>query len=182
MDPFSLIEKFYPRGSTLYQRLIQHSRQVTLKSLEIADSLKTLQPDRDFIEKAALLHDIGIFLTDAPSIGCTGDKPYICHGYLGRELLDKEGLPKAFGRVCERHTGAGITKENILSNQLPLPPRDMVPVTLEEKIICVADKYFSKSPNKTSRPVTTQMVIENLKKLNMGHAERFCAWAEEFNL
>ncbi len=59
-----------------------------------------------------MLHDIGIFLTNAPHIGCYGDKPYICHGYLGREILDKEGLP-GHAMVCERHVGAGLTVTDI---------------------------------------------------------------------
>jgi uncharacterized protein len=50
--------------------------------------------DERFIQEAALLHDIGIFLTNAPKIHCFGDYPYICHGYLGAEILRKEGLDK----------------------------------------------------------------------------------------
>ena len=36
-----------------------------------------------------MLHDIGIFQTDAPGIHCFGSQPYICHGRLGAELLRK---------------------------------------------------------------------------------------------
>jgi len=53
-----------------------------------------------FIEEAALLHDIGIFNTNLPKIGCYGRHPYISHGYLGRELLENEGLA-AHALVCE---------------------------------------------------------------------------------
>jgi len=42
-----------------------------------------------------------------------------------------EGYPK-HGLVCERHTGTGITLEMIIKNNLPLPHRDMVPVSMEE--------------------------------------------------
>ena len=59
-----------------------------------------------------MLHDIGIFLTHAPQIGCHGDKPYICHGYLGRELLEKEGFPR-HAIVCETHVGVGLTIADI---------------------------------------------------------------------
>ena len=93
-----------------------------------------------------MLHDIGIFMTASPKIGCFGDAPYVCHGFLGRELLDKEGLDPTFGLVAERHTGAGICLETIQRHNLPLPRRDMVPITPAEKIICCADKFFSKTP------------------------------------
>jgi uncharacterized protein len=116
---------------------------VVKKALATADAVKHLSPDKAFIEEAALLHDIGIFMTYAPKIGCYGEKEYICHGYLGRELLEKEGLPD-HGLVCERHIGMGLSISDIERQDLPLPRRDMLPLTLEEKIICYADKFFSK--------------------------------------
>ncbi|MCG8633226.1 MAG: HDIG domain-containing protein [Desulfobacterales bacterium] len=182
MNPLSVIEKYYEKGSPLYTVLVDHSRDVARKSLEIAATLTHLNPDMDFIEKAAMLHDIGIIKTRAPAIGCEGPSPYICHGFLGRGILDNEGLPERYGLVAERHTGAGITLENIKKADLPLPLRDMVPVTLEEKIICCADKYFSKSPENRDKPMTRDRIIKELNRINPGHAVRFRGWAEAFNL
>ena len=182
MDPLAVIEKFYTPGTKRYQVLVEHSRIVTEKSLEIASNLTHLKPDIEFIKKAAMLHDIGIYLTRAQSIDCNGKEPYVCHGYLGKKLLDEHGLPPEYGLVCERHTGAGITKENILSNNLPLPQRDMVPISLEEKIICAADKYHSKNPKYADKKITTTQIIEDLGKISKDHARRFSIWIEEFNL
>ncbi|MDD9302876.1 MAG: HDIG domain-containing protein [Desulfobacter sp.] len=182
IDPLTVIEQFYDKGSPLYQLLVDHSEKVAQKSLEIAHNLAHLDPDLAFIETAAMLHDIGVIKTSAPSIGCTGKSPYICHGYLGRNMLDSLGLPTAFGLVAERHTGAGISKNNILQANLPLPPRDMKPLTLEEKIICCADKFFSKSPKKKKTLMTREKIIDELFKINPGHARRFSSWAERFNL
>ena len=69
-----------------------------------------------------------------------------------------------------------------ISNNLPLPPKDMVPISIEEKIICVADKYHSKSPKHSGKKITTIQIIEELGKINLDHAKRFSVWAEEFNL
>jgi uncharacterized protein len=182
IDALAVIETYYPPDTALYRTLVSHSRLVMEKSLAIARTLKHLNPDLEFIKTAAMLHDIGIFKTRAPSIGCHGDLPYICHGYLGREILDKEGLPAEFGLVCERHTGAGITKENIEKNHLPLPARDMVPLSLEEKIICCADKYHSKSPKKKDKIITTPDIISGLAAISQDHADRFSLWAKEFHL
>jgi uncharacterized protein len=188
MDPLDIIKKFYTPGTQSYEILVAHSRIVTEKSLEIANHLVAriglahLNLDVEFIGKAAMLHDIGIFQTQAESIGCTGEAPYICHGYLGRKLLDEHGLPPEYGLVCERHTGAGITKENIEQNNLPLPARDMVPLSLEEIIICFADKYHSKNPKYSHENITTAKVIEELGKISEEHAARFTLWAEEFTL
>jgi uncharacterized protein len=55
-----------------------------------------------------------------------------------------EGLPK-HALVCERHTGTGISLSVIQNAGLPLPHRDMQPVSLEEQLICYADKFYSKT-------------------------------------
>jgi uncharacterized protein len=112
--------------------------------MEIALNHPEMQSDVDFIREAAMLHDIGIFLTYAPDIDCTGKHPYVCHGYLGHDLLQKEGFPR-HALVCERHTGMGLSLSVIVKNNLPVPHRDLSPVSIEEKIICFADKFFSKT-------------------------------------
>ena len=92
-----------------------------------------------------MLHDIGMCRTNAPGIHCHGTEPYILHGVLGRRMLDAMGLYR-HARVCERHTGAGITAAEIISQRLPIvPPRDLLPESIEEKVVCYADKFFSKS-------------------------------------
>ena len=98
--------------------LLTHSRSVADKSLWIADRHPELSLDKDFLYEAAMLHDIGIFLTDAAGIHCFGDKPYICHGYLGADLIRGEGYPR-HALVCERHTGAGLSLEGIIAQDLP---------------------------------------------------------------
>jgi len=139
-----LIEKYYPKYSDIYYILMIHSTQVRTKALEIADRHPEMGLDTEFIAEAAMLHDIGIFKCNAPRIHCRGEHKYIQHGYLGAYILRAEGLPR-HALVCERHTGVGISLEMIQKKQLPLPQRDMLPVTLEEQLICYADKFFSKT-------------------------------------
>ncbi len=183
MDPFALIDAWYPKESQTNAILKEHGILVAQKSLAIARNLPSDQtPDLSFLEKAAILHDIGVCKTHAPAIGCTGEHPYICHGFLGRQILDQEGLPQAFGKVAERHTGAGISLANIVSNCLPLPHRDMVPKTLEEKIICCADKFYSKSPKKKNQPMSVESIIHSLDKISEEHARRFASWAKELGI
>jgi uncharacterized protein len=143
MDPIKIIQKYYKKDSKSYQILITHSRAVAKKALEIGKKNSQLNPDLKFIEEAAMLHDIGIFLIDAPEIGCFGIKSDICHGYLGREILEKEGFKK-HALVCERHVGVGLSVKDIENEKLPIPKRDMLPVSTEEQIVCLADKFFSK--------------------------------------
>lgn len=143
IDPLRIIEKYYQPGTPLYETLVIHSEKVRDKALECI-SRRDLEVDIDFVASAAMLHDIGIYLCDAPGIHCHGSLPYICHGVEGRKILDKEGYPR-HALVCERHTGSGLSVDDIIRQQLPLPHREMLPITLEEKLICYADKFFSKS-------------------------------------
>jgi len=144
INPIQIIEKYYAPNTELYHVLVQHSEQVRDKAIEIATSHPELNLNKEFITGAAMLHDIGIFLCDAPRIHCHGTHQYIEHGYLGADLLRNEGLHD-HALVCERHTGTGISLEQIISKNLPLPLREMKPVSLEEKVICYADKFFSKT-------------------------------------
>ena len=161
MAPEDIIRRYYEEGSKLHVLLLEHSVSVAAKALEIVRIHQEWPLDANFIREAALLHDIGIYLTNAPKIHCFGKYPYICHGYLGADLLRNEGLER-HALVCERHTGSGLSCESILRNRLPLPARDMIPETLEEKLICFADKFYSKShPDKVK---TVEQIRKSLAR------------------
>lgn len=177
MKVLNLIHKYYAGQPELEQILLKHSEDVAQKVLEIAEAHPEFHLDRQFLYEAAMLHDIGILYVDAPGICCHGTNPYICHGMLGAELLRNEGLP-AHARVAERHTGTGLTKEEILRQSLPLPPRDFVPETLEEKIICYADKFFSKSHLEEVK--TPEQAMRSLEKFGPSCVDTFKVWMSEF--
>lgn len=139
-----LIDKYYASSPELKDILLQHSRQVADRSLCIVDAHPEWDVDRTFVEEAAMLHDIGIIFCSAPKILCMGEHRYIEHGFLGAELLRSEGL-ELHARVAERHTGTGITMEQVIREDLPIPVKDYCPESLEEKIICYADKFYSKT-------------------------------------
>lgn len=152
MDVQAVFNKYYQPGTPLYNSVWSHSRLVADKALQLAQAHPELEIDLDFVYEAAMIHDIGVFLTNAPSIYCTGDQPYICHGVLGAELMRADGYPR-HALVCERHTGTGLTVADIIAQNLPLPHRDMCPVSLEEKLICFADKFYSKSNPDREKPL-----------------------------
>jgi len=174
MDYNAIIDKYYGAAdSKLKDLLIDHSQSVTQRALQIVFMHPEFDIDADFIEEAAMLHDIGILRCNAPGIFCTGTEPYICHGIIGAEILRREGFPK-HARVCERHTGAGITSEEIASQHLPLPQRDYLPETIEEVIICYADKFFSKSHPEKEK--TYEEAQRSLAKFGEAGVERFKKW------
>jgi uncharacterized protein len=179
MDPVEIIGRHYAPASKSHRILLEHGRLVAEKALAAAGRVPHLAPDLAFVESAALLHDIGIFLTDSPTLDCHGREPYIRHGILGREILEALGLPR-HGLVCERHVGVGISAEDIRRFDLPLPVRDMRPVTVEEQIICYADKFFSKNGSDTHCEKPVAEIVASLKIYGADEVERFKGWVELF--
>ena len=177
MDYQAIIDKYYPEDNELRRILLVHSRSVADKALAIADRHPELSLDRQFIEEAAMLHDIGIVRCNAPGIQCFGTEPYICHGRIGADMLRAEGFPR-HARVCERHTGAGITRSQIIAQKLPLPEQDFLPETMEEKVICYADKFFSKTH--LDKEKTVEQAMASLSKFGEEGLARFRAWVKIF--
>lgn len=176
-DYQKIIDKYYLPGTRVREILLKHSRQVADKALSIAHSLH-LELSDDAIEAAAMLHDIGIYLTDAAGIGCHGTEPYIRHGILGAALLRNEGADEEIAAVAERHTGAGITADDIKQMSLPIPEGDYMPRTLLERLICYADKFYSKSSDMKEKPL--EKVRASMLRHSQPTLERFEALHNEF--
>ena len=179
MDPYDIIARHYDPASAAFRILTGHGELVARKALAAAARVAHLSPDLDFVRSAALLHDIGICLTASPGLDCHGTEPYIRHGILGRNILEAHGLPR-HGLVCERHVGVGISAEDVRTARLPLPERDMLPVSLEERIVCYADKFFSKNGQEAPREKTLAEILAELEPYGREKIERFRGWAAAF--
>ena len=100
--------------------------------------------DIGLVRAGSLLHDIGVYrLYD--EAGELGHANYIRHGVLGHELLLDEGFPEEIRRFATRHTGMGLTREDVVRQGLPLPPADYVAETSEETLVMYADKFHTKT-------------------------------------
>ena len=193
MNPYDIIYHFYPQDTALRQLLILHSEKVRDKAFSILEMARRdnctadlMAVDEQLINDGALLHDIGIGKTHAPGILCDGDEPYICHGILGaqmlRDLIDANGSSfssierkrlEQMARICERHTGAGLTVQDIVEQNLPISPaRDLIPETLEEKLVCLADKFYSKSGD-PSKEKDLERVKRSMMKFGAASTARF---------
>jgi len=177
IDYQQIIDTYYKEDNELRHILLVHSQSVARKALQIVSLHPELQLDARFVEEAAMLHDIGVRWCNAPGIQCFGTEPYICHGRIGAELLRKQGLER-HARVCERHTGAGLSLQEIVSQQLPLPHQDFLPETLEEQVIAYPDKFFPKP--RLDREKTVEQALDSLAKFGEEGLVRFRHWAEMF--
>ncbi len=199
IDYQGIIDYYYPEAKVpeLRHILLKHSEAVARKAVEIVDAHPDFGADRDFVFAAAMLHDIGIIRCDAPGIFCYGSEPYLKHGVIGATMLtqaplqlspsegekgllttksntnspsrgemsqsDREGVG-ALARVCARHTGTGLP--------------GLEPETWEEKIICYADKFFSKT--KLDREKTYEEARQSLMKFGEEGVRKFEEWHRLF--
>lgn len=108
----------------------RHSLKVAEKAIELAEKIKLREVDMDLIEIGSLLHDIGRCRTHGFN-----------HALIGAKLIRERGLSERLAKICETHILGGLDKED--AKQVGLPERDFLPQTLEEKIICLADKHIA---------------------------------------
>lgn len=184
MDVFEIIDHFYPDDSALRRRLLKHCEQVRDKAFALA--ARADEPvDLELVADGAMLHDVGIVKCDAPGIDCHGDAPYIAHGTLGAQMLREYGAAhgldlEAYARICERHTGSGIPASEVRLQRLPLEARDYLPETTEEALICLADKFFSKSGDMMEKPLLK--IRKSMIKFGTASLARFDALCRRFKV
>ena len=109
--------------------VVRHCEAVAMAAQIMADEaeLRGHAVDKNAVIAGALLHDIGRTRTQT-----------VRHGVEGAEILEGEGVDKVVVEMVRRHVGAGISPEE--ARKLGLPEFDYVPRTLEERIVCFADK------------------------------------------
>ncbi len=114
-------------GSGVY--VVRHCQAVAMAALLLAEEFnrRGRAVDVKAVVAGALLHDIGRSRVKT-----------VRHGVEGAEILEKEGVDPKVVDIVLRHVGAGISPDE--AKLLGLPARDYVPHTLEERIVCFADK------------------------------------------
>ena len=126
----------------------RHSEKVAEKAIELTKKIRKVKVNMNLIEIGAILHDIGRAKTHD-----------FKHALMGGKILRQRGLSDKLARICETHILGGLDKED--SKNVGLPEKDFLPLTIEEKIICLADKYIA-----GTREVTIQ--------------ERFNKWFQKY--
>jgi len=111
------------------KRVIEHCRYVARFSVKVTKALqkKGENVDVQLVEIGGLLHDIGRSKTHT-----------VDHGFIGSQIARSLNLPQSVVKIIERHVGGGVPKDE--AKQLGWPPRDYLPRTWEERIVCYADK------------------------------------------
>lgn len=111
------------------EEVLLHCENVREIALAIARRVaaRGRKVDLGLLEAGALLHDVGRAATHGPA-----------HCGKGAEMLRKAGVPEEVARFAETHFLGGLTAGD--ARALGLPATEMIPRTIEEKIVCYADK------------------------------------------
>ena len=153
-----LLKKCSKGDEKAFQLVLSHSKAVQKVALDLAKDIPGI--DIGLVKAGSLLHDIGRF--DFPP-----GKDSVKHGLRGGEILRKEGFPGLAG-IAERHIGFGISKEEIIRQDLDLPKKDFIPETKEEKVVACADNMVF-----GSRIGTIEEAVERYdKELGPGYGKK----------
>jgi len=142
------LHKKYCHGN-YYDKILDlcwtHSQIVKEIALQISANLKknyAIEADKKLITAGSLVHDIGLY-------NCFDDNfqkivRYATHGQIGYDILKREKVEEKIARFSLCHTTTGLTKEDIVNQEIPMEPKDYIPITLEEEIVSYADTFHSK--------------------------------------
>ena len=142
--------------------VISHCLNVAGLAARIGGSLVRagFEMDLTLVEAGALLHDLGRSVTH-------GTK----HAVIGGKLARERGLPLSVVKILERHMGAGVPADE--AKELGFPDGIYVPKSLEEKVVCYADK-LAEGPGEVEFGVTVGRMA---KKLGADHPALGRMWA-----
>lgn len=138
------LHKKYAPTDSIFNLVFTHCQIVW----EIANQLITvnsLEVNMEVVEAASLLHDIGVYELFDKNGNEIDKKQYISHGVKGEAMLKSENYSEVICRIASHHTGVGLSKEDILTLNLPLPVQDYVAETIEERLVMYSDKFHSKT-------------------------------------
>ncbi|MFI0481575.1 HD domain-containing protein [Actinomadura sp. 9N215] len=136
-----------------------------------------LDLDKELVRAGCLLHDVGVYrLYDVN--GEIDHEGYVRHGVLGHELLRDEGFPGEICRFCSRHTGVGLTRDDVERQRLPLPAGDYTAESGEERLVMYADKFHSKTNPPTF--VTADSFAVRVRRFGADKVAAFEAMRQRF--
>lgn len=132
------------------KEIINHCKAVAQIAIKTAKQIqaKGTKVDIQLVEIGAMLHDIGRSKTHS-----------VDHAIIGAEIAKNAGLPESIISIIKRHVGGGISQNE--SKKLGWEKDLYMPVTIEEKIVCYADKLIEKSKIAPIENTINKLVEEN---------------------
>lgn len=172
---FQLYQKYAPDEKAA--KAVWSHTTLVLKIAEQLVKKNNLEVNWEIAKPGILLHDIATFECEE-RYNPVVVKPYIQHALLGSLITRAEGFDETVSLMVERHIGLGISKDEIIANNYPLPKRDFLPETLEEKLLSYADKFHSKGRGFRS----FEERVEQYKQYGDGPVKRLQIFRDQFGI
>lgn len=168
----------YAQNDTDFNLIYQHCRVVEATAMQLLDAKPIPGMDRQLVHVGCLLHDIGAYQVLEGGRFVKG----VRHGAFGEDILKSEGFPESIWRFASHHTGVGLTEQDIIDQNIPIPVADYTAKTNEERLVMYADKFHSKSNPPLESPYfcTFEWFRNSIQKFGKDKAAKFDALAELF--
>lgn len=165
MNALAIINKYYSEENELKHILLTHSRSVADKALQIAVKHRNFIWIRLFGRSRPVARHRYFYDRRFRHSVFWHSSIYLSRLFRFRTADGKKGIPAMhwFASV----TPGRMSLQSIIEQDLPIPHRDMVPVSMEgEQVICFADKFFSKTH------------LDREKKRRKGVEKHFALWRD----
>lgn len=179
IDDIQKLHHAYAQNDELYEKVYGHCAIVWEIAKQLIDQNK-LDVDEDLVRVGCLLHDIGVYEHFDEHSQYRNDIKYLEHGIRGERILKNEGYPEFLQQFAANHTGVGFTKADVIAQNLPMPPKDYMPLNQEQKLVTYADKFHSKTFPSTFN--SFEWYKAYVSKFGDKKVEAFQAFADEFGL
>lgn len=112
----------------LDKHILYHTLAVSRKAIKIGSEIRSVPVDIKLVRIGAILHDIGRTRSHG-----------LDHAAYGADIIRDLGWSEDLARITETHILGGLKKSE--AKDLNIPIRDYMPRSIEEKIVCLSDKY-----------------------------------------
>jgi uncharacterized protein len=152
-DKYLQIHKKYAQGkysekwlelTFTHTKIVWEICEILIENLE----KQNIKINKELLFQGVMLHDLGVYVCFDEDFNPDTNLPeYVYHGFEGYKLILNEGLEEEVARFSCTHTATGLTREDIERENLKVEIKDYIPVSIEEEILCFADKFHTKYPS-----------------------------------
>lgn len=168
----------YAPNQRVYDLVYGHCQVVAEIALWCTRNVTDDNVDKQLLETAALLHDVGSYAFFNDQGEGVNDRLYPQHAILGARILADEGVDESVTDIIATHVLLGLSKAEIVSKPWPLPERSYEPQSIEGQLLCYADRFHSKHPTFNAFDTFLDKLKQNLPL----QAEKFELWSSRFGV
>jgi uncharacterized protein len=172
------LHRKYAPNQQVYDLVYGHCQIVAEMALWCAENVTDTDIDKQLLETAALLHDVGSYAFFDDNGKGLNSRLYPQHAILGAKILTDEGIDERITSIIATHVLLGLTKKEIIDKPWPLPEHNYEPQNIEGELLCYADRFHSKKPCFNN----FDTFLEGLKQDLPLQGEKFEQWSRRFGV